>query len=288
VATVDFNRIASNIAGLNALNALNTVNTQLSIHQTRLATGKRINEAADDPAGLTIATKFLSRSEGLGQALANIGDAKNLMSVAEGGLSKISDILVKMKTKATQAASDTLGSSERTAISNQLKDWASEIDNIVSTTKWNGNKLLDGLAAFGGTISFQVGADTSTADSITLASASFDNISAASLGLGAAGVSINVTSATFSSALMNTLSTAIDTISSRLQTVGTLVSRLTFREETVTIAKTNVDAAYNRIMNADMAEEQLNATKNQVLQQTAIAMLSQANQAPQSIMSLFR
>jgi flagellin len=251
----------------------------------RLATGKRINEAADDPAGLTIATKFNARSEGLGQALSNIGDAKNLMAVGEGGLQKINDILVKMKTKATQAASDTLGDSERTAIKSQLDDWVKEIDDIVKTTKWNGNKLLDGLADFAGTtITFQVGADTGAEDKISLAAADFAGVDTTTLAIDALTVDTNTNAST----AMTALDAAIDTVSSRLQTVGTVVSRLTFREETVTVAKTNVEAAYSRIMNADMAGEQLEATKAQILQQTAIAMLGQANQAPQSILSLFR
>lgn len=282
---VDFNRIASNIAGLNAMNALNNVNAQLSIHQMRLATGKRINEAADDPAGMTIAVKFRARSEGLGQALANIGDAKNLMAVAEGGLQKINDILVKMKTKATQAASDTLGDSERDAIDSQLDDWVAEINDIVATTKWNGMKLLDGLASFSGaTVNFQVGCDTDSGNVITLNGTNFGAISSTDLGIDA----LDVSSSTAAQAAIDSLNAAIDTVSARLQTVGTVVSRLTFREETVTIAQTNVEAAYNRIMNADMAYEQLEATKLQILQQTALAMLAQANTSPQNILSLFR
>lgn len=282
---VDFNRIASNIAGMNAMNALNNVNAKLAMHQMRLATGKRINEAADDPAGLTIATKFHARSEGLGQALANIGDAKNLMAVAEGGLQKINDILVKMKTKATQAASDTLGTSERDAIQDQLDDWVAEIDDIVDTTKWNGMKLLDGLASFSGSVvNFQAGCDTDDADVIQLNGTNFGQVSAASLSID----SLDVSSSSLSQAAIDSLNAAIDIISSRLQTVGTVVSRLTFREETVTIAKTNVESAYNRIMNADMAYEQLEATKAQILQQTAIAMLAQANTSPQNILTLFR
>lgn len=283
--SVDLNRIASNIAGMNAMNALNAVNSKLAVHQMRLATGRRINEAADDPAGLTIATKFHARSEGLGQALANIGDAKNLMAVAEGGLQKINDILVKMKTKATQAASDTLGASERQAIKAQLDDWVEEIDDIVATTKWNGMKLLDGLASYSGNIiNFQAGCDTDGADVIELQGSEFAGVSAAGLTINA----LDVSTSSVSQVAIDRLNSAIDTVSSRLQTVGTVVSRLTFREETVTIAKTNVEAAYNRIMNADMAAEQLEATKAQILQQTAIAMLAQANTSPQNILTLFR
>ena len=136
----DITRIASNIAGLNSLNALNNVNTKLGIHQLRLATGKRINEAADDPAGLTIATKFNAKSRGLGVALDNIGDAKNLLSVAEAGLTKINDILLVVRDKSEQAANDALGVAEREAIRKQIDELLTEIDKIVDETEWNGTR----------------------------------------------------------------------------------------------------------------------------------------------------
>src|SRR5664279_1534382 len=144
MASVDLTRIASNIGALNALNSLQNINKQLSIHQTRLATGKRINSAADDPAGLTIATKMNSQSEGLKTALSNIGDAKNLLAVAESGLGRINDILVQMRNQAEAGASDTMGSDERGAIATQLKAYSAQIDDITAQTQWNGNKLING------------------------------------------------------------------------------------------------------------------------------------------------
>ncbi|MHB8993452.1 MAG: flagellin [Chloroflexota bacterium] len=284
MAQGDFTRINTNVGALNALNSLKNVQKQLGMHQLRLATGKRINEAADDPAGMTIATKFEYRASGLGVALDNIGDAKNMMAVAEGGLSKIKDILILMRGKAEAAASDTLGSEERTAIATQLTDFKQEIDNIIDTTQWNGKKMLNGLSDFGSEIVFQVGADTDVSNQISLSSSSFGSVSTGALGM----ASINVGTASDARAYMGNLGTAISTVSTRLQTVGSYVSRMNFREETVTVAKVNVEAAHNRIMNADMAFEQLEATKMQILQQTATAMLAQANTAPQNVLSLFR
>ncbi|NOH01751.1 MAG: flagellin [Chloroflexi bacterium] len=156
MATVDITRIASNIGALNALNSLQTINAKLATHSTRLSTGKRINSAADDPAGLTIATKMLARSEGLKTALDNISDAKNMLSVAEGGLSKMTDIIIQMRNKAEQAASDTIGASERAAIQTQLSSYAQQIQDIVDQTKWNGVKLLDNST---GNKVFQTGVD---------------------------------------------------------------------------------------------------------------------------------
>ena len=139
----------------------------LALHQTRLSTGKRINSAQDDPAGLTIATKMLARSEGLKISLDNISDAKNMLSVAEGGLSKMTDIIVQMRSKAEQAASDTIGTSERGAIQDQLSAYAQQIQDLVDQTKWNGVKLLDNTT---GNKVFQTGVDEGETTTWTLPS----------------------------------------------------------------------------------------------------------------------
>ncbi len=405
MAQGDLTRIASNISGLNALNALKAVNTQLGIRQLRLATGKRINEAADDPAGLTIATKFSAKSRGLGVALDNIGDAKNLLAVAESGLTKISDILLLIRDKAEQAASDALGDEERTAVEGQISQLLAEIDKIVDETEWNGQKLIAGSANFTFQTGFQADATTTVAithshtqadlgvalgttaravsalealpaglaagvsaaapnaeyaeltsgvynitlgwdydaaststmvvtlrdgagnivqidadnvaggglaNSMTVsgASASFAGL-VLDTGRGltitlpdAASLATSDTVATFSvsytkqggsissnanaTAYMRSVDQAISAVSSTIKDIGAIVSRLTFKEENVIVAKTNTEAAYNRIMNADMAAEQLEAMKLQILQQTATAMLAQANVAPQAVLSLFR
>ncbi len=280
MAQVDFTRIASNIGALNALNSLRNVNNQLALHQTRLATGKRINSAMDDPAGLTIANKLNARNEGMKTALNNIGDAKNMLAVAESGLSKINGILTKMRSLAQQGMNDTLGSDERTAIKTQLKEYESQIDDTIGQTEWNGEELI----STGGskTFTFQTGADsgdTTTWTGINVSTA------ADTLGLDAdTDLSTQGTYATY----MGQVDSAIDTISSKLSTVGALMSKLTFKEEQLAVSQVNVEGAYNRIMNADMAQEQLEATKFSILQQTSITMLAQANMAPQGILSLFR
>ncbi len=286
MATGDYTRIATNIGALNALNALKDVQSKLGLAQLRLATGKRINQASDDPAGLTIATKFSYRSSGLGVALSNIGDAQNMMAVAEGGLDQINSILQQMRDKAVQAASDTLGTNERAAIKSQLDQFQGEINDIVSSTTWNGQKLLDGLSQFSNTtVTFQVGADTGAGNTITLSSSQgFGPVDSTSLSVN----SLTVDNATDASSSIVKLDTAIQTVSSSLQTLGALVARLDFSQQVATTAQVNTEAAYSRIMDADMAQEQLNATKYQILQQTATAMLAQANAAPQSLLSLFR
>ena len=154
-------RINSNINALNALKSLNDVGNQLFISQLRLSTGKRINSASDDAAGYSIAKKFNARTEGLGQALNNIGSAKNALSVAEGHLNNIVEILTQMKTKTIQGADDSLGTAERKTINAELEALASQIDLNVTQATWNGKSLLTGSRTSNDSSSlfnFQIGA----------------------------------------------------------------------------------------------------------------------------------
>ncbi|MCF6149823.1 MAG: flagellin [Candidatus Kuenenia sp.] len=297
-------RINTNINALNALRSLNDINNNLSVSQLRLATGKRINNAADDAAGYTIAKKFNARSQGLGQALANIGSAKNLMSVAEGHLNNILDILTQMKTKATQAADDSLGTAERSAIQSELQALGTQIDLEVTQATWNSNSIF-GLgnstttagAASSVQFKFQIGAGASSTndvlkfDLLQKSNVSLEsgntNFKAAGLRVSVATAGRAVTSSASAQALMGNIDTAIADVSEALSYIGSVVNRLTYQETSLTVARTNTEAARSRIEDADMAYEQLQATKLQILQQTASAMLAQANAGPQSILQLF-
>jgi flagellin len=277
MANADLSRINANIGALNALNALRDVNQKLALHQLRLATGRRINAAGDDPAGMTFAKKLDSRARGLAVARDNIGDAQNLMAVAEGGIQNISEILITMKEKILQAANDTIGSSERAAVESQLDDMAAEIDQIVASTTWGGVTLLD--ASYTGK-QFQVGEQAT--DTLSFSITQDHRASALSV----ADSDLDVTTSSTASTALSNVNTAIDTINTSLQTIGSASSRMSIKEANISIAITNVTASYSRIYNADMANEQLEATKYLVLQQTATAMLAQANLAPQSILQL--
>jgi flagellin len=521
--TVDLTRIGSNIGAMYSLQSLLDINNKLAATQTRLSTGRRINSAADDPAGLTIATKMNARSQGLRVVMDNISDSKNMLSVAESGLSKLTDIMVQMRSKANQAASDTLGTVERQTIQSQLQAFAAQIDDIINETKWNGVKLLDGsvsktfqtgvdegetttwqlsqkhdaytlgvaekksavdlaqissddsfvsgssglqksstssllnsirtgtyflevadmasgsnVAASGsyaaqGTInlnssnptgfnsltlgsaassadelssgkytleitgksttggsslisysvkdlagtevakgsgidissgsvsisgatsgsavgldmavnfgSIQVGAKLSfeyiktgdiklqlkdssglgykvlddgnvstgvSADAMYVATSGSSNFYDSGLGFkfkiggwDTAGVGekmtfdfeeagqyfVNVSTASKAASYMTKVTDALDIVNQSMADLGSLMARMTIKEEAASSAQINVESAYNRIMNANMAEEQVNASKYLVLQQTAVAMLAQANQAPQFLLSLFQ
>jgi len=278
MAAGDSTRIYTNIGALNSLNELNNIGRKAGVHQMRLASGKRINSAADDPAGYTIGKKLEARSRMLSQALNNIGDAKNVLGVAEGGLLNINDILLTMKEKALQAASDTLGSAEREAIEKQMDEMASEIDDIVAETTFNSTDLIDGSFS----ASFQTGASQSDSLSFTLTQ---DHDADA---LSVADGDIDVSSASGASSAISSIESAIDTVSSSLQTIGSTVQRLEIKENTISVGIANTEAAYSRIFDADMAKEYLESSKLQILQQTASAMLAQSNQSSQIILSLFR
>ncbi len=273
-------RINTNIAAMNAYNALNDINRELSVHQLRLATGKKINSVADDPSGYTIAKKLQARSRGLAQAINNVGDAKNVLSVAEGGLQKINDLFVSIKEQVTRAVNGALSDDELNAIATQINDYLAEIDEIVNQTKFNGMQLLRG-AGGGAWISgrdFQVGSDTS--DTLTVR---FDITVDRSL-----VKSTDVVTTDLTTGFISTVDTAIKTVTQQLQYVGSLINRLDVKEANLIVSMTNTDAAASRIFDADIAKEQVEVAKLMILQQTATAQLAQANAAPQGVLALFR
>ena len=274
MAIGDSTRINTNIAAFNALNALKSVNRNLEKSQLKLATGLRINEVSDDPAGFVISKRLVARSRGLSTALDNVGTAKNVLSIAEGGLLSISDILIRMKELVTQAASDTLGTDERNAIKSEIDELSSEVDDIVSETQFNGIALVNGTYTG---VSFQTGEGTSD----TLSFSITQNHGAASLSVASGDVSNNITNAASAATALTNVNGAIDLINTSLQQIGATISRLTVKETNLSISITNTEATKARILDADIAKEQLDSTRFQILQQTATAQLAQANVIPQ-------
>ena len=271
-------RIATNVNALNALDALTQINNELGVRQLRLATGRRINTAKDDAAGWVIGKGMEARSKGLAQALNNVGDAQSLLGVADAGLQSILDILITMKEKITQAASDTLGTNERDAVEAQLDDLAAEIDAIVAQTTFNGVALIDGTYT---DKSFQIGSETT--DTMTVSFT--QDHDAASLAV--SDTDLAVDSAANASIALSSVNAAIDTVNSTIRTVGSLAARLDVKASALSAIIANTEAAKSQIMDADLAKEQLEAVKLQILQQTATAALAQANIAPQSVLALF-
>ena len=286
MAIGDSTRINTNIAAFNALNSLKSINRNLEKAQLKLATGLRINEVSDDPAGFVISKRLDARSRGLSVAYDNVGTAKNVLAIAEGGLLNISDILITMKEKITQAASDTLSSAERNAIKTELDQLTAEIDNIVDETTFNNVGLLSGSYT---NKSFQTGEDTTNTFivSIVKGGTTATGFKAADIEVNTANVATLVFTASGSSSALAKVDTAIEVVSDALQKIGAYVSRMTVKESTLSIAITNTEATKGRILDADIAKEQLNSTRLQILQQTSTAQLAQANITPQNVLALF-
>ena len=275
----DLTRINTNLQAISALDALQRVNAQLGLRQLRLATGFRINRAEDDSAGYTIAKKLQARVRGQQQALNNIGDAKSMLTVAEGSLNTIMDILQTMKEKSVQAANDTMGSDERDAIKSELDTLSAEITDILDDATFNGTSLFSASGTV--SLTFQVNAEQGDTFTATVSSMSVTNMSVASGNLA-------VNSASDAGETLRRIDGAISTVASRLASIGDSQKRLTFKQENLTTSMNNYEAARSRVEDADFAREQMEIIKLYILQQTGTAALAQANLAPQSILMLFQ
>ena len=278
----DLNRINTNLQSLDAQFSLNKINKDLAQTQLRLSTGKRINKAEDDAAGFSIAAKLSSRIKGLDQALKNTGDAKSVLDIAESNLNSIMDILYTVKTKVTQAANDTYGTDERGFISDQITALRNDLNAIVSQTIYQGDNLLDG--SYDAT--FQVGERSSDTINVTLTTASTvgSDQSFQASGLSIDTDDISVGQQASANASIDVVDEAINQVASAVNQLGIDQTKLSIREEINTQAINSNKSARSRIEDADFAQEQSNAVKLQILQQTAIASLAQANAAPQAVL----
>ncbi len=267
-------RINTNVNAQQAYSALNSISREHGVHQLRLATGKRVNSASDDPSGYVISKKMEGRIRAMTSAVDNVGDAQSVYGVAEGGYQTIADILVTIKEKQARAANGALGGEELDAIASEIKSLAEEMDDIVAQTKFNGVKLLDSAYSK----AFQVG--ESAGDTLTVAFGA----TATTTGLLGTAAS-TITSANISALTVDGGLTAVNT---EIGKIGAAVNRLSIKESNITTAITNTEAAKSRIMDADVAKEQIMVSKLQILQQTSTAQLAQANSAPQNFLSLFK
>ncbi len=273
-------RINTNIQALNAYNALNNVSQQIGVHQLRLATGKRINSVADDASGYTIAKQMEARSRVYGAALNDVGDAKSMLSTAEGALQTIRDLIIQAQEKFAGANNP---SADKNAIASDIAQLGSEINDIVSNTNFNGTALLSSATGTSGAYlgSFQVGYASS--ETVTVA---FDG-HAVGGGLSAV-TSTQIANEGAIATATSTLQTAATNAEAALQKIGSLIQRLDVKEQNLNSAMTNIDAAQSRIMDADVAMEQVKVTKLNILQQMGVAQLTQANSSPQQYLQLFR
>jgi flagellin len=264
-------RIHNNIEAFNAHRNLVQTGSKLSHTLERLSSGYRINRAADDAAGLAISEKLRGQVRGLAQAQRNVGDAISLVQTAEGSLNEVHSMLQRVRELAVQFSNGTLSASDRAAITAEVSQLQSDIERIGKDTEFNGIKLLNATR----TITFQVGAQDS--QSISVATASLGGL------VGSAAFSLNG-----SSTDLQELDSAIAALSSQRGAFGAVQNRLEYTANSLAAYEENLMAAESRIRDVDMAKEMAELTKQQILQQAGTSMLAQANQTPQSVLSLLQ
>ncbi|MDQ3946045.1 MAG: flagellin FliC, partial [Actinomycetota bacterium] len=241
----------------------------------RLSSGYRINRAADDAAGLAISERLRGQINGLDQAQRNVQDAVSLVQTAEGSLTEVHAMLQRVRELAVQFKNGSLSNADRTAIQSEVNQLASEIERIGSSAEFNGIKLLNSAQ----TISFQVGSEdgqTITVSTISLGSATG--------GVGTSYFVLNSTNVTD----ISEIDAAIDNVSSQRAQFGAVQNRLEYTLQNAAIYQENLTASESRVRDVDMAAEMVNFTKLQILQNAGTAMLAQANQASQGVLSLLR
>jgi flagellin len=269
-------RIQNNVEAFNAHRNLAATSTNISKSMERLSSGYRINRAADDAAGLTISEKMRSQIRGLGQAQRNIQDGVSMVQTAEANLDEVHSMLQRVRELAVQYKNGSLSAADKTAVQNEASQLGSEIERIGSSAQFNGIGLLTGAS----TVSFQVGANDHqeiTVGLISLGTTINASGSGTDFNLGASGVDV-----------IASLDASIAAVSSTRSSFGAIQNRLEHAQAAAASYQENLTAAESRIRDVDMAEEMTTLTKNQILQQAGTAMLSQANQSSQGVLSLLR
>ena len=272
--------INTNLASLNTQRNLSGSQSSLHTAVQRLSSGLRVNSAKDDAAGLAIAERMGAQVKGMNVAIRNANDAVSLAQTAEGALSKVSDMLQRMRELAVQSANATNSASDRTNLDAEYDQLGAEVTRTLAGTTFNGNTML-GVNA--GTLTFQVGAGTTSNDTIAITTTRLDNnasITAVSTG--------SITTAALATASIGALDTAIDLITTERATYGAAQNRFESAISVLQVSAENNAAARSRIMDADYAAETAALARARILQQAGTAMLAQANQLPNSVLSLLQ
>jgi flagellin len=281
-------RIQNNVEAFNAHRQLTGTASKAAKAMEKLASGYRVNRAADDAAGLAISEKMRGQIGGLAQAQRNAQDAVSLVQTGEGALNEVHSMLQRIRDLKVQYSNGTLESTDKQAISAEVQQLGKEISDITTKTEFNGIKLLNT-----GTVTFQVGSES--ADTITLTKT---EMSAAVGTAGTGGLkelidigsaaSVTAADTAFAALTLDNVDEAIKNVSNARSTFGAIQNRLEHRLNNLATYQENLVASESRIRDVDMASEMVNFTKLGILQQAGTSMLAQANQSPQSVLSLLR
>lgn len=291
--------IHTNYSSLVTQTNLSKTNNALGTNQQRLGTGLRINSAADDAAGLQIATRLNAQSRGMAVAMRNTNDAVSLLQTAEGAFNEMTDILQRMKDLATQSANGTNSTKDRSALQSEYDELGKELNNIMVNTTYAGEALFsqDGTGGkFAGAVAFQIGATAAEQLTVNLTDidgAGTDQFTALTDALTAVSTNYEDPTSGVGAEIAAGAATAITSISTALDELGTVraffganINRLNHTNNNLANMKDNTEMAKGRIMDADFAMESANMSKNSMLMQSGISMLKQAGQMPGMVMSL--
>jgi flagellin len=246
----------------------------------RLSTGKRINSAMDDAAGLQISNRLTAEIQGLNMSVRNAADAQAMLATAEGASTEIHTILLRMRELAVQSSNGTMGTADRAAVSSEFTALEAEINRIGNNTTWGGITLLNGSFSVATAGRFQVGPDA--AQTITHR---IEDLATTAINIVAA---IDMTTFTKAQSAITALDKSISQVGTERQQIGAVMNRLDHTIANLQQVSTNLSQAKGRIEDADFAAETSNLARTQVLQQASMAMLAQANAAKQNILSLFQ
>jgi flagellin len=272
-------RINTNIGAMASARALQTSSADQAASFQKLASGSRITKSADDAAGLSISEKLKSQIRSLGQAERNANDGVSFVQVAEGGMNEIGNMLVRLRELGIQAASDTIGDTERGFVDTEVQQLMGEIDRIANVTTFNGTPLLNGKA--GHDLSFQIGSQKG--DAIMFKPDTYD-VQAGKLGI----QGLDYKSADGAREALDVVDNAINLVSGARADLGAQQNKLQSTISNLAIQKENYSAANSRIRDTDVATESSNLIKGNILQQAGVSVLAQANTAPQSALRLLQ
>ena len=271
--------INTNTSSQLAQDALKINSKTMSTAMQQLATGNRINAAKDDAAGLSIGQNMTSQVRGLNQAVRNVNDGINLLQTADGALVETSNMLQRMRELAVQSSNATNSASQRVYLNNEFKSLQVEITRIADNTTWNNSKVFGPTAATALTLTFQAGILSGQTISVTLSA------------MDATGLSVNtesLTTFTASQSAITTIDASIEMVNSARSTMGATMNQLSYSADNMVNISTNIAASRSTIMDTEYATASATLSKAQIIQQAATAMLAQANQQPQSVLSLIK
>lgn len=272
--------IQTNSASINAQRNMMTTGRDLNSSIQRLSSGLKVNSASDDAAGMAVTVNLRAQIRGFDQAIENANDGIAILQTAEGSYNSISDIMIRMRELAVQSSNDSLTNKERGYLNTEFEDLTQELTRISDVAEYNGQLLLDGTAGDGaGNMVFQVGTRNTANDQITI---QLGNQDAATLGVDV----LDLTDLTNSQNAISVIDTALDTLATDRAILGSKINEMTAAVDNLATTVENLSTANSQIRDADISRESAAFTKNNVLMQSGVAMLSQANSIPQMALKL--